>query len=466
MTETVFVRALLGGSLLACAHCASPPPPAARCPEPAPAAVTPPLASAPSSMATNEATASDASTRTPPRAKGPPRAPTAVLYEPGVSEDGFLPRAEAQTLGIDGEALDAMITEAEKTQSDSLIVLKDGKTIVERYFGKKRRRIETMSVTKSFAAIAVALLVSDGKIASFDAPLGTWFPEFAKDERAAITVRHVLTQTTGLEHVSSAREINRRNNRLRFARSRKAEKKPGETFSYNNSATQLLSGVIETAAGERVDKLLARRLFSPLGITDWQWDRDGAGNVQTYYGLALHARDLAKVGELMLRGGRWNGEAVLPAEVVRSLTHPSEANPYYGLLWWLRYQRVVAVQRDRGLQALREAGFGHIQAMKPMSGRKFSGPPAYWMETGRLLEPPARAELARLAGEGVTPFEEEPDDLVGFYADGWLGQKLAVFPSANLVVARQHRRIRGDEAENQSAGFRTILKMSQKLVAR
>lgn len=212
---------------------------------------------------------------------------------------------------LDEGVLAALIEEAERTESDALIVIKDGRTVVERTFGREVGPIETMSVTKSVVSLAVGLLLDEGKTESLEAPLSTWFPDWAEGDKAAVTLRHVLTHTSGLEHRQGARVLNTQDDRLAFVRESPISEPPGTVFSYNNEATQLLSGVIEAAAGEPVDAYLDSRLFQPMGIADWSWERDPVGNAQTFYGLSLHPADLARIGLLMLDGGRWEGEVLV-----------------------------------------------------------------------------------------------------------------------------------------------------------
>jgi len=362
-------------------------------------------------------------------------------------------------VGLDEGLLAALIEEAEETESDALIVIKDGRTVVERYFGREVGAIETMSVTKSIVSLAIGLLVDEGRIESVDAPLSTWFPEWSEGDKAAVTLRHVLTHTSGLEHRMGARVLNAQDDRLAFVRESPLTEPPGTTFSYNNEATQLLSGVIEAAAGEPVDAYLDRRLFQPMGTADWRWERDPAGNAQTFYGLSLRPADLARIGLLMLDRGEWEGEALIGEDWVRQSTAPGgPLHPYYGLLWWIRRAGGQQVQTAERLDALREAGFEATDALTPLTELPFDGGSAYWLEAGALLEPEARKQLATLASRGRLPYEERRGDPIGYYADGWLGQVLVVYPGQNLVAVRMHRTAHGgDEKENERCGFRGFL---------
>ncbi len=381
-------------------------------------------------------------------------------FEGSATAPGLPPRVEPGSVGLDEVVLAALIEEAERTETDALIVIKDGRTAVERYFGGEVGPIETMSVTKSVVSLAVGMLLDEGKIDSLDAPLSTWFPEWSEGEKAAVTLRHVLTHTSGLEHRMGARVLNAQDDRLAFVRESPLTEPPGTTFSYNNEATQLLSGVIEAAAGEPVDAYLDRRLFQPMGIADWSWERDPAGNAQTFYGLSLRPADLALIGLLMLDAGRWEGDALISEDWVRQATAPGgPLLPHYGLLWWIRRDSGQWVQTPDGLATLREAGFEGADALTPLIELPFDGAPAYWLEAGALLEPDARKRLADLAAHGILPTEERRGDPIGYYADGWLGQALVIYPEQSLVAVRMHRTAHGgDEQENERCGFRGFLR--------
>jgi len=122
-----------------------------------------------------------------------------------------------------------------------------------------------------------------------------------------------------------------------YARARPLVEPPGRRFSYSNEAAQLLSYVVWRAAGETLDRYVERRLFRPLGITDWRWDHDGSGNVEAFTGLALSALDLARLGAVLAASGVDGGRRLLPAAYLAEASRPGlKATPQMGLLFWLR----------------------------------------------------------------------------------------------------------------------------------
>ena len=257
-------------------------------------------------------------------------------FEKGLTFDGYLPKGDAEKLGIDGAALDALIREAAGNDTDSLLVLRDGKVVAERTFGRASGPIHVMSVTKWVTAFAAAMLLEDRKIASLDAPLSTWFPEWKDGLKAKVALRHLLTHTSGIEHGKVATKLNQEKDKVAFVRASAVTTEPGTVWEYNNEAVALLSGVLGQAAGRPVDDLLRERLFTPLGVKKVAWDRDGAGNTLTYANLALTARDLARLGQFVLDGGKAGGKQLVASESIALLAAPATAvKDDQGLLWML-----------------------------------------------------------------------------------------------------------------------------------
>ncbi len=330
------------------------------------------------------------------------------LFEPDVSPEGFFARVRPDSAGVDRRVLERLVREAGLSHSHALLVLKDGKVLAERYYGRPRRPLHLMSMTKSVVSLAVGRLLADGKIPSLDAPLSTWFPEWRRGRKADVTLRHVLTHASGLRHELSAVTLNNNPDRLDYARGLPLDAEPGGEFSYNNEAVQLLSGVVAAAAGVSLDAYLGKELFEPMGITDWTWTgRDRAGNVAAYADLKLHPRDVARIGQLVLDRGLWNRRSLLPAEWIRLSGSPGRGDtPFHGLLWWLG--------RPRSLSA------------------------------------------------GASPAPDRPRPM---RAAGWQGQNLIVYPAPwNLVIVRMREPEEGNTfEEDKKYGFLELFDLAERL---
>ena len=307
-----------------------------------------------------------------------------------------------EAVGVDPAALAALVAEAQNNHSNALIVIKDGRVVAERYFGHPAKQpLRINSVTKSIVSLGMGQLIEDGKIPGVNTPLSIWFPEWTVGKKAEITLRHILTHTSGLYHEESAAKLYQQPEVVNYARGLPLADEPGKNFSYSNEAVALIPGIVLAASGMPLDIYLRDRLFKPMGILDYKWDRDAAGNALAFGGLWLLPRDLAKIGQLILASGQWEGKQLIPAAWVRASTSPARANiPDYGLLCRL------------------------------YPGRKDSS-----------------------------------DALAGFGADGWLGQYLVVYPGQHLVAVRMHAVESGnDERENQKYGFPSFRELVSALV--
>ena len=238
--------------------------------------------------------------------------------------------------------LDRLIAEAEQASTDALLIVKGGQIVCERYFRKRRGKIHIMSLTKFFTAMTIALLVEEGKIESLDVPVSTWFPTWKSGSKAKVTLRQVMAHTSGIHRDRddrgrpNARKLNEAKDKVAYVLRNGFDEKPGTKFEYNNDAIALLSGVITKAAGKPADTYLKEKLFQPLGIRDFAWTRDRAGNTLTYANLQMTARDLAKVGLLIARKGERNGKTLFPASWIATLGDKpgSKLSESCGLIWW------------------------------------------------------------------------------------------------------------------------------------
>lgn len=193
---------------------------------------------------------------------------------------------------------------------------------------------ELWSMTKSVLAMLVGVAITQGHL-SLDDTVGQHLPE-ATGQHAEITLRQLLTQTSGLtfawantiaalEGDSVAHVL-----RLPFLH------EPGTFFEYAQNPLQLVGVMVERATGSDLQDLAQQELFDPLGIprSRWEWLRDGAGHTLGFAGLQMASVDLARLGSLLLHGGEWRGQRIISEEYVRQMGSSSPTNPGYGFLTW------------------------------------------------------------------------------------------------------------------------------------
>lgn len=224
--------------------------------------------------------------------------------------------------------------------STGVLVSRNGEILAERYaggWGPDRPR-EVASVAKSLLAVLIAMAVEEGAILGLDQPAADFIPAWRGDARAGISLRHLMSMTSGLDDTGLAlRGV--AGDQFAINAAAPLRDPPGRRWAYNTAAYHLLFHVLSRAVGQTVEAWAHARLLSPLGMTATDWitsaGQGGDGPVVNYYSAASTARDLARFGELVTGDGAWNGRRLIGAGALRTLITPSqEMNPSYGLLWW------------------------------------------------------------------------------------------------------------------------------------
>ncbi len=225
----------------------------------------------------------------------------------------------------------------------SLLVVRHGALVVERYFGGTRPQDawNVKSVTKSMVSALVGIALERGYLRSLDQPVLDFFPEYrdkvTDPRKAQITLRHLLTMSAGLEWVENgpiAFRCMRSPDWARFILNSKLVADPGTKWNYSSALPHLLSAVLTKATGTNTLAFARAYLFDPIGAVIGQWDRDPKGY---YFGgseLYMTPRGLAKFGRLYLNNGVWDGKQIVPAAWVRASTQQTNS-AHYGYLWWL-----------------------------------------------------------------------------------------------------------------------------------
>ncbi|MGH8079060.1 MAG: serine hydrolase domain-containing protein [Lysobacter sp.] len=337
---------------------------------------------------------------------------------------------------------------ARERRSDAVLIVQDGKTLLETHSQQESGPIELMSATKSVVALAIGALMLDGKLASLDEPVRTFYPEWNQGRKRDITVRMLMNHTSGLQNAPNAgAEIEPAADVVQLALAAELDNAPGEKFAYNNKATNLLAGIVERASGEKLDVYLQRRLFAPLNIQAGPWHRDRAGNPTAMAGLPLTARDAAKLGQLLLDDGTApNGTRLLPTGYVQTLFAESPRSPRVGLLWWRLPAWETYELRSTAVADLRARGVDAklLDALAALAGRRFDGRDAIF----EVLAATLGAQWNDLYGREIIQrgialadiFDYRSGPIVAYYADGYLGQYIVVVPEQRLVAVRQIRR--------------------------
>lgn len=304
---------------------------------------------------------------------------------PAAVDDGWT-RATPAEVGLDGArlcGLDKLLEQWPQRNIHAVVVARRGKLVMERYFTGADERWGTQlgdvkhapdvmhdlrSISKSVVALTVGIALGDGNFPALDSPVFDAFPEFATlatPEKRKITFRQLLTMSSGFAWDETIPYSNPANSELRLINSANPVRyvleqplaaAPSEIYNYNGGNTTLLAAVVAKLTGKGIEDYAREKLFAPLGITASEWVRmPASGEAAAASGLRLRPRDTAKLGQLMLTDGQWNGRQILPMGWAADSVKPriNGAGVYfYGYQWWL----------GRSLLAGREvdwiAGFG------------------------------------------------------------------------------------------------------------
>lgn len=262
-------------------------------------------------------------------------------------------------------------------QVRSVLIVRHGHLVYEKYWHglDPTSGHDVRSVTKSVVATLVGIAIAEGKIKGLDQTIGellaAQIPTDADPRIADVTVKQLLTMTSGLAGDDESSDGDRRiedalvksPDWVRHILGRRLEAEPGTQFAYSNATSHLLSAIVATATGQSTLAYARTKLFEPLGIhTDrayepvlsdsvddatieayerasvaWPVDPQGYHFGAAY--LRLPARDLAKFGYLYLNGGQWDGQQLVPADYVAAATSPRGRSPNlssgYGWHWWV-----------------------------------------------------------------------------------------------------------------------------------
>ncbi len=210
----------------------------------------------------------------------------------------------------------------------------------------------SFSMAKSFVSIMVGVAIDEGKIKSIDEPVGDFLPEFKEGNNAKLTIRHLLTMSSGINfdenYVSplaypAAAYYGSDLKKLTYGY--KVTEEPGKKFKYLSGNSELLAFILEKATGMKLSDYMSEKLWKPLGAkNDAFWSLDHADGVEkAYCCFNSNALDFARIGELYLDTGKWNGNQLVSKDYVLNSIKPAELtntedenkNDRYGYAWWL-----------------------------------------------------------------------------------------------------------------------------------
>jgi len=249
------------------------------------------------------------------------------------------------------------------------VVVRNGVLVYEQYFAGDDKRgsawlgvvphdantLHNMeSITKGVVALLVGIAFDRGWLKNLDASIFSFLPEYGDlrtPDKNKITLHHLLSMTSGLDWPERAISANNPENIVRrgyiasdpyrFVLERSVEASPGTVWNYNWRRRLASWPHTEEGRGTAVDGFAKDALFEPLGIEEWEWGRFPNGDPGTSGGLQLRPRDLAKLGQLVLDNGVWQGRQIVSADWINQMTARQSPPGFsfgslrsYGYLWW------------------------------------------------------------------------------------------------------------------------------------
>jgi len=276
----------------------------------------------------------------------------------GSYEGEYWPTADWRTcrpedVGMDSSALYTAYEYAAGSAfvTEGIAVVRRGYIVGEEYFRGygPTTRFSSFSVAKSFLSAVVGVAIDGGFVPGVDQLAYPYFDAWkapGTDERKrAITVRHLLTMSSGLRFTDASsggwagtdiEGILNADDSVAYVLDLPSVAEPGTLWNYSSGDSILLSGIVQAATGRTVLELGREHIFERIGMGTLTWSSDQTGHTIGGWGVGATVREYARFGYLYLKGGRWNGEVLVPETWVRqSLTAARPSVAWYGFQWWL-----------------------------------------------------------------------------------------------------------------------------------
>jgi CubicO group peptidase (beta-lactamase class C family) len=238
-----------------------------------------------------------------------------------------LSRSTPEREGISSKSIEQFIQSFDHSKHElhSVMILRHGKVIAESWwnpYGADKKH-SMYSVSKSWTSTAVGFAIEE-KLFGLDDRVIDFFPEYKELSQnqyiSDLTVRSLLTMSAGHKVEPLRGVVAATDDWVKGFLSAPIENKPGTKFLYNTLATYMLSAIVQKKSGQKVIDYLQSRLLQPLGINDIDWETDPKGINTGGWGIRVHTEDMAKLGQLYLQKGKWQGKQLLSENWVKLAT--------------------------------------------------------------------------------------------------------------------------------------------------
>ena len=257
------------------------------------------------------------------------------------------PRATPESQGISSRHIRAFLEELARGRelyTQEVMILRSGKVVCEAAYGSQDLRAAkyTFSACKSVVSLAIGLLVDDGLLSVQDAVADIFDEDGSTNlhrKLKGMTVEDLLTMRSGVLFTEA--EALTETDWVRRFLGDALKGEPGTEFAYSSLNTYMLSAIVRRKAGKSLTEFLRERLFAPMGITDIHWETCPKGIEKGGWGLYIRPEDLAKLGQLVMDDGLWQGRRLISREYLAAATTahaqpPAETGDFnYGYQIWV-----------------------------------------------------------------------------------------------------------------------------------
>ena len=247
------------------------------------------------------------------------------------------------------------------------LVIKNDSLLFEQYWDgySDSSHTNSFSMGKTIVSILVGIAIDENKIKSVDQPIGDFLPEFAKGSNAKVTIKHLLTMSSGINFdenyanplaYPAAAYYGEDLKELTYKY--KVTEEPGKVWNYLSGNTELLAFIVAKACGKSISEYASEKLWKPMGAkypAFWSLDHEG-GVEKGYCCFNSNARDFARFGSLYLHDGNWKGKQLISKDYVRQSIVPANLiddnggkNNKYGYCWWLLNYKNHNIYYMRGI---------------------------------------------------------------------------------------------------------------------
>ncbi|MDR1116049.1 MAG: CapA family protein [Tannerella sp.] len=250
------------------------------------------------------------------------------------------------------------------------VIIQNGELLFEQYWDdySPRSHSNSFSMAKSIISFAIGCAIDDGVINHIDQPVSDFFSQFGSYNGKQMTIRHLLTMSAGVDFQEAYTSLFSPTTQLYYGNDlgkiifgMKQIEEPGVNFVYQSGVTQLLAFILEKATGENISSYVSRRLWTPIQAEEnalWSLDRKD-GSEKAYCCFNSNARDFARLGQLVLNEGQWNGTQIISEQYITDATTADsslifkkheEINRHYGYQFWVLEKNGMKIPYLRGIK--------------------------------------------------------------------------------------------------------------------